>query len=323
MAYTLTQTINWAQTFIEYSPLTAGTGFEPALSIGTMVRNTILNAPLTWPWNRNEYAINAPNTPASLTAGTQDYLFNITDFAYLEKISLLSADGTYGFELKNCYNTNILGVPESMVSGQAQPNSAAVKYFTPGVSMALRFLSIPEQAYTGVITYQKLPIPFTSYAMDQVAILSGVAYYFFTSLQGQGANNYFAGQTFQVQGFDQAADNGTFVCTASSSTYLILANPAAVNDTHAATAINESWFPIPDHFMEIFNNLFLAEAMEAVDDTRGQYYRQRGIAALLSKAEGLSELQRNAFLAQWIARGTSQQLSAQMRTTQGNQARGV
>jgi hypothetical protein len=249
MAYTLQETINWAQTYIEYSPLTAGTNFEPALSIGTMVRSTILNAPLVWPWNRDEYLINAPNTPASLIAGVQDYTFPITDFAYLEKISLLSADGTYGYEIQDVHNTNILGIAGTNAGAQAQPNSAAVKFYTPGTSVSLRFLSVPDQAYTGVITYQQLALPFTT--------LAGL------------------------------------------------------------------WAPIPDSFMDIFNNLFLAEAMEAVDDARGQYYRQRGIAALLAKSEGLSQMQINAFLAQWTARGVSQQTSAQLRTQQASQARGV
>src|ERR1700677_2490217 len=161
MAYTLEQTINWSQTYIEYSPLTAGTANEPAISIASMVRSTILNSPLTWPWNRNEFLISTA-TPPNLTAGTQDYVFNISDFAYLEKVSLLSADGSYGYEIKNCYNTNILGVPTTGTGGQAEPNGCAVKFYTPGTSVALRFLSVPDQNYTGVITYQKLAVPFAN-----------------------------------------------------------------------------------------------------------------------------------------------------------------
>src|ERR1700677_3173336 len=151
MAYTLAQSINWAGQIIRQFPLTAGTGFEPALSIGTMVRNTILNAPFTWPWNRNEYTIGPPNTPASLTAGTQDYTFGITDFAYLEKISLLSADGSYGYELEDIHNTNILGIAGVTAAAQAQPNSAAVQLYTPGVNLSLRLLSNPDLTYTGII----------------------------------------------------------------------------------------------------------------------------------------------------------------------------
>ena len=321
--YTLAQTINWAQTYIQYEPLTAGTNLEPAMTIASMVRNTILNAPFTWPWNRNEYAINTPNSPASLSAGVQDYTFNIADFAYLEKVSLLSADGTQAFEIQDCYNTNILGL--AAPSSQAQPNAAAVKSYTPGTSVALRFLSIPDQAYTGIITYQKLAVPFQGFAFEAVNVVSTVAYYLFSVPQTAGASNGLAGQTFQVTGFDMGVNNGSFVCTASTSSYVILTNPSAVTDVVVtpASGIIGTWFPIPDSFMDIFNNLFLAEAMASADDGREQLYRTRGIAALLSKAEGLTAMQINSFLAQYLSRGMDQTMAAQQRTQQGGQGRGV
>lgn len=243
MAYTeLQDTINWAETFYEYSPTSAGTNSEPAVSIATMVRNTILNAPFVWPFNRNEFAITA------LTAGTQNYTWAITDFAYLEKVSLTTADSTYAYELKDVYNTRILGIDNGSTS-QAQPEALAVVSYIPGTSVNVRFLSSPDQAYTGTATYQKLPVPFA--------------------------------------------------------------------------ALTDSWSPIPSHFMEIYNNLFLAEALAMVDDARSQVYRQRGVAALLSKAEGLSEMQVNAFLAQYLHRDSMQTLASQLRVQQGSQARGM
>ena len=316
--YTLQQTINFSQPFIEYSPLTVGTNFEPAISIASMVRNTILNAPMFWPWNRAEYLISS-GTPPNLVAGQQDYVFNIPDFAYLEKVSLFYADGSKAVELKDVYNTNILGVGIA----QAEPNAAAIKYYTPGSTIAVRFLSVPEQAYTGVLTYQKLSVPFQVFSLEAVEVISGVAYYLFSNLQNF-PTNFFQGQLIQVQGFNNAVNNGTFVCLSSTNTYLVLANPAAITETNLlATAINISWFPIPDSYMDIFNNLFLAEAMALVDDSREQTYRQRGIAALLSKAEGLTQMQVNAFLAQYMTRGTLAQIAGQTRVQQGLQARGI
>ena len=321
--YTLAQTLNFALPFIQYEPLTAGTNLEPAISIANTVRNTILNAPFTWPWNRNEYAINTPNSPASLSAGVQDYVFNIADFAYLERVSLLTADGTQAFEIQDCYNTNILAL--AAPSNQAQPNAAAVKFYTPGTSVAIRFLSIPDQAYTGVITYQKLSVPFQGFAFEAVNVISTVAYYLFSTPQTAGASNGLAGQTFQVTGFDQGGNNGAFVCTASTSSYVILTNTSAITDTVVVPAfgIIGTWFPIPDSFIDIYNNLFLAEAMASADDGREQLYRQRGVAALLSKAEGLTQMQRNNFLAQYLSRGAAQTEAAQQRTQQGIQGRGV
>ena len=325
MSYTLQQTINFCQTYIEYSPLTAGTNLEPAISIANMVRNSIINPPLTWPWNRNEYLINTPNSPASLTINQQDYIFNITDFAYLETISLLSTDGNDGFQINDIYNTNTLAVASP--TQVAQPNSASVKFYTPNTSVAIRFLSIPDQNYTGVITYQKLATPFQGFAFQAVEVISGVAFYLFSVAQPSAASNGLAGQTVQVNGFDIGANNGSFVCTASTSTMLTLTNPAAVTDVVStpgpASGVIGTWSPIPDSYVDVYNNLFLAEALAIAGDEREQLYRQRGVAALLSKSEGLSEMQKNYFMMQWIARGTSQQMAAQMRVQQGSSARGV
>ena len=314
--YTLSQSISWSQPYIEYVPLNAGTAWEPALSVATMVRNSILNPPFTWPFNRNEY------TSLSLVQGTQDYTASITDFAYLEKVSLLNADG-FGYELDDVYNTNILGVP-SLTNGQGQPKSCAVRYYVPSTSVSLRFLSVPEQAYTTILTYQKLPLPFTYFNLESVSVISTVVYYTYQSTQVVGANDELAGQYILVSGFINAGNNGTFLCVSSTANYMILTNPNAIDETKTtAYAINESWYPIPDSYMEIYNNLFLAEMMATADDAREQLYRQRGVAALLSKAQGLTQLQVNAFLAQWSARGSMQELAKQIATQMGAQSRGI
>lgn len=242
MAYSITQTINWAQTFIQYSPLTAGTGSEPAISTANAIIAMITSAPFTWAWNRNEY------TGLTLAANTQDYNnVAIADFGFLEKVTLKNAAGDYSFEVKDVYNTNILGVS---VSKPAEPKSVSVKMVTYGSNVSLRFLSIPDQAYSAIITYQKLPPIFTS------------------------------------------------------------------------SSLTTNW-PIPDQYLDIYNNLFLAEAFSAVEDeNQAQRYRMRGVAALLAKSEGLTEMQRSAFLSQFLAR-EAQLMAYGLRTQQGNQARGV
>ena len=73
--------------------------------------------------------------------------------------------------------------------------------------------------------------------VDQVANLSGTVYYYFTSPVPCAANDAYAGLNFTIAGFDNGANNGTFVCLSSTSTYLLLSNPNAVNDTASATAI--------------------------------------------------------------------------------------
>ena len=51
-----------------------------------------------------------------------------------------------------------------------------------------------------------------------------------------GAANAYVGASFTVAGFTLGADNGTFICTASTAISLTLANGAGVAQVHAATA---------------------------------------------------------------------------------------
>ena len=90
----------------------------------------------------------------------------------------------------------------------------------------------------------------------------------------------------------------------------------------ALTGANGTWI-IPDQYQDIYNFLFLAEALAVVDDNREVLYRRQGIAALLSKAEGLNEMQRNVFLDQYWGRQGRPDLAGPLRTQQSQQARGI
>lgn len=311
--YTLTQTVAWAQTFIEYAPLTAGLNNEPAVSIATMVRNTILNAPFTWAWNR------ASNSSLTISQGTQDYTVPLTDFGFLEKVSLTDASSNV-YEVKDVYNTLALGV-SSVTTGQGQrPVAVSVLAVNYGTNVTLRFLGAPNATYTVTLIYQKLAIPFGSYGVTSVAnAVAGDSTYtgIFT------ASTFPAGAIATITGFANPANNGSFSVVSCTATSLIVANPSGVSQSATASAFNGNWAPIPDSYMDIFNNLFIAEAFQAVDDWQisGQY-RQRGVAALLSKAEGLSEVQKSDFLAQYLSRN-AQELISHLRSQQGQQARGV
>lgn len=77
--------------------------------------------------------------------------------------------------------------------------------------------------------------PLAALVLSAAAVASGGTTVYTGTITG-GASNAFANFTFVVAGFDLAANNGTFVCTASSATTLTLANGAGVADTHAGTA---------------------------------------------------------------------------------------
>jgi hypothetical protein len=241
MAYTLQQTINAVQPFVEYNPLTAGVANEPAISIANMIQNTVTNPPFTWPWNRDF------NSNLDTMVGIQDYTVELTDFSFLEKVSLTDSNGN-SYEVKDVYNNRAL----SESTTQERPKFVSVQNvtynaFLSGGNVDLRFLGVPDQIYVVNLTFQRLIAPITS--------------------------------------------------------------------------LTSPW-SLPDSFIDVYNTLFLAEAYQTVGDARAAQYRQRGIAALLAKAEGLSEMDKNLFLGIYLDRD-SQTVRSQLKTQQGVQARSV
>lgn len=310
MPNTLISTIAWAQPFIQYSPLTAGTGFEPAASIASMVQNSILNSPMTWSWNRFE------DTTKQTIVGKQDYTYPLTNFGYLEKASLTDSQGKI-WEIKDIYNTEAL----SKSAVQQRPSAIAVLTYTPGSQVVLRFLGVPDQIYNINLIYQGLAIQFSSFqVVSALNSADGDTIYTGTFTP----SSFSTGDQASIAGFTNPLNNGVFFIANCTVNQLTVQNPNGVAETPAAaTAIDVSWAPVPDQYSDIYNNLFLSEAFQAAsEDAEAARYRQRGIAALLSKSEGLTEVQYNAFLSQWLTREDVIAASA-LRTQQAGQARGV
>lgn len=306
---TLQSTLNWALPYIEYSPMTAGTSNEPAISIASMIRNSMLfNPPIGWAFNRVEDATK------STQQGVQDYVYTNQDFGYLEKASLIDSNNQV-IEIKDVYNTAAL----SLGGDQQQPHAVAVIQNNPGTSFKIRFMGIPDQVYTIVLTYQKLAIQFRAFTVTSAALASG----------GQTAYagvfdplSFLAGSIASISGFTNAGNNGMFIVVSATATSLVVINSGGVIEMASAQAINENWAPIPDSYCDIYNNLFLGESLAVVDDARAQIYRQRGVAAFLAKAEGLSDTQKNIFAQQWLAQGREQN-SVTLKLQQGVQGRGI
>jgi hypothetical protein len=92
------------------------------------------------------------------------------------------------------------------------------------------------------------------------------------------------------------------------------------------TATSQDWFTqcnIPIYYIDIFNNLFLAEALQVNGDAQeAAIYRRRGMAALISKADGLTEMQKNMMLAQ-ASFSDIQTIAANLRVQQAATARSI
>jgi hypothetical protein len=76
-----------------------------------------------------------------------------------------------------------------------------------------------------------------SFVLSQVGNASAGSATYTGTITG-GASNAFAGLVFQVTGFSNNYNNGTFTCTASTALTLVLSNGQALAETHAGAAIS-------------------------------------------------------------------------------------
>jgi hypothetical protein len=184
-----------------------------------------------------------------------------------------------------------------------------------------RFLGVPDKIYSVSLTYQKIAPQFGPFFVTSTddASFGSTNYRGFFSAVSTPTNS-----TVTITGYTGAnnANNGTFTVSSVTPTLLVVNNSAGVSSSQLGYAVNMDWAPIPDQLSEVYNNLFLSEALASVDDNRAAMYRQRGVAAFLATQTGLSDMQKNAFTQQWLARDVDRQLSTSF-TTLGNTSRGI
>jgi hypothetical protein len=103
---------------------------------------------------------------------------------------------------------------------------------TAQINPALYDVSTPplEQSTATVLT------------LTAVANASGGTSVYTGTITG-GGSNAFAGFVFVIAGFTTPANNGSFICTASGTTTITLANTAGVAETHAGTATSDDAVP--------------------------------------------------------------------------------
>ena len=107
------------------------------------------------------------------------------------------------------------------------------------------FVGTPANAHVYVLNAHGRSIAYpvtqlvTAGTITLASVAAGTGVYTGT-VTGGGSNN-FVGLYFTVSGFTNAANNGTFPCTANNTTTLTLTNPASVTESAAATATAGSW----------------------------------------------------------------------------------
>ncbi|HZS43439.1 MAG TPA: hypothetical protein VFA52_04610 [Candidatus Paceibacterota bacterium] len=87
-------------------------------------------------------------------------------------------------------------------------------------------------------------------------------------------------------------------------------------------AISDQWSPIPDTLSDVYNNLCLGYYMDSCQDPRAPQYISKGIASLLARQSGLSEMDK-AIFAQSYMNLNSAFITQGLETQQGRQAQAV
>lgn len=87
-------------------------------------------------------------------------------------------------------------------------------------------------------------------------------------------------------------------------------------------AMTDAWAPIPDSFTDVYNNLCMGYFMDSCQDPRAKEYIVRGIAGLLARAQGLTQMDKAIFAASYM-NFSAQQLLNMLETQRDSQAKGV
>ena len=154
--------------FIGYQPANISNG-EPAVNAANLIKQTMMGAPFSWPWNRTGFEITIPIVDAFGDVDlSQDYALGAPSFGFLEKAWLTDAETG---EVK----------PLAIVPGLAaesavmRPQSIAVQTQDDD-GITLRINSLPDRPYWLNGFYQKAPPTVTSPASSWSPIPDHLSY---------------------------------------------------------------------------------------------------------------------------------------------------
>lgn len=137
-------------------------------------------------------------------------------------------------------------------------------------------------------------------------------------------------QTYISKGKDQAQPQYISAVLDDNSGNITFRFSAVPDATYTATVAYQKkvtpfvspgdLWPLPDHYSYVYNWGVLALTFLYTKDSRFQFANQQFKATLLGNAEGLTEMQKNVFLANWEFI-TRQAETTDLKTQAGNQSR--
>ena len=318
----ISDTINFCKRMSFNRNPVIGNSLQPALGAASMVAQTILSPPFSWPWNNQELAF---------TCNSTNNVGTITNVA-IDGNGVLTVTANNTFFYGNpvllaglTTATNLNGQLVSVVTSSATQFTAQTNFGT--------YASAADTGTATVQTTQDYQIA-AQYDASTQDYGSGFSHIEHCSVLdiNQTPPKWIEMEVKGNLSLDTNADRPRFLNVhtqdaAGDLTFRVMpapdkAYPVSVHMQLAApaiTSVNQTWAPIPDYFEYVYNWGFLALIWTFSDDPRASWASQKFTSALLSRAEGISEDERNVFLNNWNMLTTG----AQMTMQQGKQARQV
>lgn len=317
----LSDSINYAQPFVGFAPLTIGANNEPAVSAANAIKQAMLAPPMCYRWNR-------ATTSFLTVTGQQDYSvagltsFGFAECASVQKVaSITSASLTNNVATYVCANSFSAGDTITtlgcLTTALNVPSQTVVSASPSQFTTALNHPDIPSESEMG----GSPPASFATASLIQDA--AGRPGIFPLDIKSQAVGEAVEQDrphNLFVQTDDNAGNIKFRTTPVADQQYQIIVTYQQSASLFASTG--DKWSPIPDWMEYIFNAGFLSLVMDAEDDQKAMRYRQIFVAGVLANAEGLSEMDRDVFVRTWLPGATDAQVAALSRQ-QGVAARGI
>lgn len=291
---TIHDSIEWAKRLNFNRNPVIGNSLEPALTSAQIVAQVILSPPFEWWWNNEELVFTCNPVPNSATS---------TAAAIVSGVLTVTATNT--FAVGNLLN------PSAFAGGLVSLNGVIIEVTAASGSSFTASVNLPDASDTvGTftnLTTQDYTIPTPEFShIEHASVLDLDATgnplkWYELKIQNQLSLETSKGRPeFISPHTEDGNGNTTFRVTCAPSKKF----PVAIHIQKAApqfTSINQVW-GIPDFMQYIYDWGFVALFWQFSDDPqRAAYANNQFKAGLLSRAEGLTEEQKNIFLNNWQA----------------------
>jgi hypothetical protein len=275
-----------------------------------MVMQTVLGPPFSWWWNTQELAFTTSPTANSAA---------ITNVSVAAGIATITTANT--FAVGNLVIPSLL-TTATFLNGQlliVLPGSTASQILAAVTTTT--YASAPDTGTITNATTQDYTIPAPAFShIEHASVLDTSktpVQWMELKVQNELAlDSRNARPMFVGPHVEDGNGNVTFrVMPSPNAVY-----PVSIHVQLASpliTSINQTWAPMPDFMQYIYSWGFLALIWAFADDARFQIANAKFTAGLLARAEGLTEEEKNIFMANWNLQ--TSQVSG--KTQQGNQAR--